>query len=202
MPSRVSTGLAIGAAAAAGVYVAVTLYTRYTRRQRVKALGGAVPWEEREGTVVKHGGRIELSPIEAFLATYAATLKGSYKLTVVLTVAGPVSQAAVTAAAHTLFARHPILRSKVVTAPAGPVTRTSALALEVDEELGVPVLFHEDTGSGSVGGAAEEVWRSFEKASGPPVCPPMPPPLFPHVPACAVCRRLFNLVSPCGVWTW
>lgn len=154
-----STRVAAGAAALYGAYV---LYKTVAKRLRVRALG-AVPFEDREGTRVAHGGRVECGPAESFLAKYGATLRGTWKTTLCVTVEGAVAPEAVAAAASGLFARHPILRSKLVSSDPAGITRTCQLAFEIDESMDLPVAFHEEAGAESLAAAAEGVWRSFEQ---------------------------------------
>lgn len=147
-------------------YAAQALYTHMVKRKRVRGLGGAVPYEDREGSRVMHGHRIELSPFEAFFIRYGATLRGSFKLCLRIVVEGAVPAAAVMHAASVLFAKHPMLRCRVVTSDPAGITRECAIALEVDENMDVPVAFHARLDAGSLAEAAEAVWRTFEAVRG------------------------------------
>lgn len=151
-------------------YVAHALYLHMVKRRRVRGLGGAVPYEDREGSRVFHGQRIEVAPFESLFLKYGATLCGSFKLCACITVEGAVPAAAVTHAASVLFARHPMLRCKPVSSNPAGITRDCALALEVDESMELPVSFHELSDVGSLAEAAESVWRAFERVCVRPPC--------------------------------
>lgn len=145
------------AAAAAVLTIAKTSLVNWCREP-----GYIVPHSSRSGVEVRHGQRLQLSPVEAALVKMSMFMKGALRMTHVIILSGPVDAAALDTAARIVSAAHGVLRCKIVCTSEGPLTLSSNFVLEVDDGLALPVTV-QDTDGVPLESAWRNEWARLEK---------------------------------------
>ena len=87
---RQRIALGVGVVVGAIAVVAVVRAARRARaeRRRLASLGNALPYNQREGVVPKHGDRIEMGPAEAVMTKVSQALRGAMRVSTVVTLTG------------------------------------------------------------------------------------------------------------------